>query len=271
MKNPNLETDIVQCLSCGFLYPNPMPNLDPKEVQDNFKDPECYFDDPIDEKRIKKYEELMVTLEKLKPAKGNLLDVGCGRGELVYVAKKRNWNVQGTEISESFAQYTKEKFDIEVLRGDINDLNLSKGSFDVACLNSVIQYVHDPMQTLKKINSLLKKSGILYIEVTNENALIFKITDLFKSLLQRKRVTSHLSPLFPSFQIYGFNRKSLSEALKRTNFAVSSLKIKGLIGGGKVKGRGMANKLLNFIRKIAILAGGLMGKGHLIYCIARRK
>ena len=267
----NLETDIVQCLSCGLLYPNPMPFREQNEIQRDFKDPEEYFSGQITEGRLKKYEKIMKMIEKVKLDKGNLLDIGCGRGELAHVAVKRKWNVVGTEVSESFARYAEERFGVSVLRGDIDDLQLRKGNFDVVCLSSVIQYVQDPLKTLIKIHSFLKENGILYIEVTNEDALVFKIGDFYASIKAGKKIMTHLSPLFPSFQIYGFNKRSLSKALEKAGFKVRSIKVKGAIGGGRLQGYGLIGIIVNLVRKFIIFMGGITGNGHLIYCLAEKR
>lgn len=269
-RDPKLETNIVRCRLCGLMYPDPMPRREKDEIKNDFKNPEKYFSGDVTNKRIKNYERVMRLIEKYKCDKGSLLDIGCGRGEMVHVASGRNWRVTGTEISESFAQYAKEKFNKDVLVGDINDLELPEKNFDVACLNSVIQYVQDPLRTLKKINSLLKKNGILYIEVTNEDAFVFKIGDFFKTIKEGGKVTTHLSPMFPSFQIYGFNKKSLLQALGKSGFKVFYMKIKGATGGGDLKGHGISTKIINFVRKIIISIGGLTGTGHLIWCLAKK-
>jgi len=138
-------------------------------------------------------------------------------------------------------------------------------------MNSVIQCVQNPMRTLRKIYSLLKKDGVLYIETTNDDALVFKIGDFFKSIKEGRKVTTHLSPLFPCYQLYGFNEKSLSIALKSVGFEVSYVRPGGKKGGGKVKGDSFANAVLNLIRKITIYVGGSTGRGHLLFCVARKK
>ena len=152
-----------------------------------------------------------------------------------------------------------------------NDLKFAHNSFDAILLSSVIQYVRDPLGTLKRINALLKENSILYIEVTNEDGLIFKIGNFFKSITGGKKMTTHLSPLFPSFQIYGFNKKALSKALELAGFEICYIKVKGVFGGGRVKGRGFRHIILSFTRKIVIFIGGLTGQGHLIYCLAKKR
>lgn len=265
------EIDIVRCNSCGLIYPDPMPRFAFQEIQNKFGDPVAYFPGFVTASRIRKCEWVLRQIERLEPAKGRLLDVGCGRGEFLYAAGLKGWEALGTDISERFVKFAKETFAVNALAGDIESLNFEKESFDVACLNSVIQYVPDPLKTFRSIAGLLKRDGLLYIEVTNEDALIFKVGDIFESIVNREKVTTHLSPLSPSFQIYGFNKKALKKALDLTGFEIVNIRIKGIFGGGRVEGKGIINIMINLVRRLIILVGGLTGYGHLLYCTAKKK
>ncbi|NQU94900.1 MAG: methyltransferase domain-containing protein [Candidatus Omnitrophica bacterium] len=268
--NPELDTTIARCSSCGLLYPNPMPRSTQSSDRLNFNPEIISLSREALQGQIRKNKKRIRMIEKSKPQKGNLLDIGCGVGELVYVAGKQGWQATGIEVSKKLTQYAKEAFNIDLLLGDVNNLALQEKSFDVICLNSVLQYVQDPLGMLKKAKSLLKKTGILFIEITNEDALVFKMGDFFKTLVSGEQITTHLSPLFPTFQIYGFNKKSLSRALNEAGFKVSNVKIMGICGGGKIIGKGLVNKVVNLIRKAIVLLGGMTGNGHLIFCIAER-
>ena len=269
-RDRRLETRIVKCASCGLVYPNPMPQFTAEELNGNFNQPVGYFDTAAED-RLGSFEEILSEIEKMRPEKGRIIDVGCGRGEFLHIARKHKWDCVGTDVSKAFVQYAKENFKVNAFVGDISDLDLHKDSFDAACLISVLQYVQDPMKTLKRITDLLKKDGVLYIEATNENALIFKMADLVKSIKERGRVTTHLSPLFPSYQVYGFDKKAILTALKKLGFRIHYIRVGGVKGGGKIGGEGAWNFLVNLARKIIIFIGGVTGNGHLIFCVAKKE
>lgn len=264
-------TNIVKCLSCGFIYPNPLPIFDKNEIQSNFDRPEEYFPRQNDI-NIAFYDKVLERIEKIIQAKGKILDVGAGRGEFLYAAKKRNWDTLGTDVSRAFVDFAKKNYSVNIIQGDLKDLNLEAKAFDAATLISVIQYVPDPMSTLKKIHSSLKENGVLYIEVTNEDALVFKAGDFFETITKGIKMTTRLSPLFPSYQLYGFNKISLTYALETCGFEIYNIEIKGMTGGGRPKNfLGLSGALLNGLRKTIVFAGGLTGRGHLIYCIAKKR
>src|SRR3989338_6367484 len=75
-----LETRVVQCVLCGLIYPNPMPRLTHEEIQNNFFRHDEYFPTSVD-LRCRDFEKVLNRIEASKPARGRLLDVGCGRGE----------------------------------------------------------------------------------------------------------------------------------------------------------------------------------------------
>jgi len=185
--NPGLKTRVVRCVSCGLIYPDPMPVLSDDEVQANFGDPAKYFPGDVDDRRLARFDATVKSLEKFLPGKGKLFDVGCGRGELVYAAKRRGWEATGSEISGAFAREARDKFGVDVLKGDIRGMDMPQGEFDAVTLSSVIQYVSDPLGMLKKINTILKPGGLLYLEVTNEDALVFSAGDLFSTSSDTRR------------------------------------------------------------------------------------
>src|SRR3989338_3009343 len=269
-RNPGLETTVVECLSCGLIYPNPMPRFTDSDIQNNFDNHEEYF--PAQEcLRFHEFKKAILEIENLHPEKGRLLDVGCGRGEFLHVAGEMVWKATGQDISRSFVEYGRRKLGVDAMSGELEDLGFPEESFDAVSLVSVIQCLQDPLKTLLVINRLLKKAGVLYIETTNEDALLFRIADFFKSVMSRERVTTHLSPLFPAYQLYGFNPRSLAKVLESAGFKICAFNICGTSGGGSVKGRGAWNFMLNLIRHVIIFFGGSMGMGHLIICLAKKE
>ncbi len=264
------STKVVKCRHCGLIYPNPMPEQEYSEIQENFEEPVDYFASDF-ESRVRFFDRVIDVFERMLPDKGRILDIGCGRGELLYAAKKRGWDATGTDISEAFVKFGKERYGVNAMVGDLKDISLPEGGFDAAAIMSVIQYVQDPMDTIFRVSKLMKKGGKVYIEVTNDDALVFRAGDIFKTLRSGKKITTRLSPLFPSFQLFGFNKKSLTYALNKAGFKVLSIKTGGRSGGGNVPGIGPMNFLLNLMRKMIIYAGGITGNGHLIFCVAEKE
>lgn len=182
-------------------------------------------------------------LSKLPP--GRLLDFGCARGELVYHARLKGREAYGVEISDYCIEYAKNNYGIELFK------EIPAYIFDVITVNSVLQYVPDPLKTLKSLHSHLSDGGTLYIEATNDNSLALRILRLFKP--------GYMTP----FQRHRLFPQALKDLLKKTGFKIETFKVSGFTGGGNLK-------RFNPVWKALIFAGGAIGMGHIIYCTAKK-
>jgi SAM-dependent methyltransferase len=265
-----LIADIVVCKRCGLFYPYPMPTSQDEEIKSNYGDPEQYFPHEISEGRLKLYNLFLRKIFRITGKKGRLLDVGCGRGEMLYVAKKNGWDVLGIDISSDFVKYAKDKFDVDARVGDINGLNFASESFDVVTLLSVLDHMYDPRGSLLALNRILKRGGLLCIEVMNNESLVYKLGDFYYRL-KGKKITTRLSPTFPSFQIYGFSTKSLPYLLRISGFKVVKMAIRGGVSNVvKVRIKGGPEKILRTFRTLCFALANFLNNGQVLEVYARK-
>lgn len=103
-----------------------------------------------------------VNLEKKK-----VLDIGCGYGEILYVLKKKyKCEVEGIEASGEAADLGSKIFSIPIHPTLLEEF-VPKKKFDIVWCSHVLEHTSNPSEFLKKITSLLKDQGYLYIEVPN--------------------------------------------------------------------------------------------------------
>jgi 2-polyprenyl-3-methyl-5-hydroxy-6-metoxy-1,4-benzoquinol methylase len=162
--------DIKLCIKCSSGFSSKIPN-NFNDVYDNkaqFKHHQKSYE------RIRKYRMKRFGKERLDlilkfKNKGNLVDIGCGNGWFLEVAKK-NFMVSGVELNNSLLSFTSKKLKIPVYR----KINLLKDKdFDVITLFDVIEHVSKPMDYLKKVSKKLKKGGIILIYTPNKDSLAF--------------------------------------------------------------------------------------------------
>jgi len=98
IENYNGYYKVLKCLNCVLVYVNPIPQ---KELLEKNYSQEYYTPwlENQREKRIIMWRLRLKTLNGFSNKKGKLLDVGCGEGLLLELAKKDGWDVTGTEIS----------------------------------------------------------------------------------------------------------------------------------------------------------------------------
>jgi SAM-dependent methyltransferase len=95
--------------------------------------------------------------------KGAILDVGCGFGFFLHHMKQKGWEVAGLELSLSGIHYAREELKISVVDTPFEQADLPKEYFDVITLFYVIEHTYDPLSFLKKIHTLLKPRGIIFL------------------------------------------------------------------------------------------------------------
>lgn len=140
--------------------------------------------------RIKRfgYERLNLILKFKKS--GKLVDIGCGNGWFLEVAKK-HFSVKGVEPNNSLLNFTAEKLQIEVYE-KID--SLKKSEYDVITLFDVIEHVNKPMEYLKQISEKLKTGGIILIYTPNRDSLGFSYMKENQNLVIPPYHMTYLSP-----------------------------------------------------------------------------
>jgi SAM-dependent methyltransferase len=100
-----------------------------------------------------------------KPA---VLDIGCGNGRFLSLARSAGWIACGTDPDPK-ARETSALQGLTVL-ADVDDWLMRGACFDFVTLNHVIEHVHDPLTVLKKAAALLRPGGRIYIQTPNIEA-----------------------------------------------------------------------------------------------------
>jgi len=101
------------------------------------------------------------------PGKGaRVLDVGCGNGCSLLQMRGLGWEVAGVEPDpKSAAQAVASGLDVRA--GLLEEQSFPKASFDAITMNHVIEHLHDPLQTLRVCQTLLKPGGRIFIATPN--------------------------------------------------------------------------------------------------------
>lgn len=85
-----VRTRIVRCCTCALIFPNPMPY--PAGEDRRYSDVSGYFDEvmAVTEEGQRRFgAHLARDAERLLGGRGRFLDIGCGRGAVVWAAQAR--------------------------------------------------------------------------------------------------------------------------------------------------------------------------------------
>ncbi len=101
-----------------------------------------------------------------KSSTGNLLDIGCGTGELAGLMARSGWRVVGLEPSRAARRQALEQQRIEAYSSE-KLFELPDNDFDVVTLWHTLEHVHQLHDYLSHIKRVLKPGGYVVIAVPN--------------------------------------------------------------------------------------------------------
>lgn len=101
---------------------------------------------------------------------GRLLDLGCGDGIVLALAREDGWDVHGVELFPEQVQLVRDALGLPVDTADIESYQGTPASWDVIVLTHVLEHLPDPVGALRKIHMLLKPGGVAVLEFPNIDA-----------------------------------------------------------------------------------------------------
>lgn len=155
---------ICRCSTCGYVFDNPRPTQ--REIITFYSQVgkyDSWLEKEEDRTRLWKRRLGILALHRNS---GSLLDIGTGTGQFLALAKGC-FTVKGTEVSESAVHIATERYGVDVIRGQIEELQFPS-NFDVVTLFHVLEHVPDPLATVRKCRQLLNPGGLLVIAVPND-------------------------------------------------------------------------------------------------------
>lgn len=193
----------VACTDCGLMRTDPMPTDAELELyyrNDYRLDYQLAGDRPPKFHIVRSNREACSRAARLagvlKPG-ARVLDLGCGTGEFLKVAREKGCEVVGIEPGESYAKFARSEYGLEVINAPWQKADLPLGIFDVVTCQQVVEHLRDPMAALGAMVAWLKPEGSLYISVPDMRA--------------------NTKPSFERFHfahIYGFTPETLGAALR---------------------------------------------------------
>ena len=165
-----VDTKVVQC-RCGLVFVTPPPSV---HVLQAAYDDEYYRPWAGQQVRRQIWNTRMESIRESCPVPGRLLDIGCGTGDFLDLARTCGWDVFGTEFSESACGLVQQK-GIQVVQGDVWEAKLPAASFDVVTCWHVLEHVTDPRRVLEESFRVLRPGGWLILATPNIHDRLFRI------------------------------------------------------------------------------------------------
>lgn len=194
------ERKVVKCRRCGLVRTEGKLEIDY----------ESYHRDEDYQKFEKMFRNIFLKrvriIEKFIKGEGKVLDIGASTGAFLELFKESGWETWGIEPSKS-GEIARKKV-TKLLRTTFEKVNLPRNYFDVVILNHTLEHVADPVSILKKVKTVLRKGGIVFVDVPNFGGLSSKLFGRYWRFLT------------PEEHLFHFTKESLAKVLKKAGFKV---------------------------------------------------
>ena len=149
---------------------------------------------------------------------GKLLDLGCGDGGLLWLARQDGWDVRGVELHAEQTALVRSRLGIAVDTSDILSYDGAAAAWDVVVLTHVLEHLPDPLAALHKIRGFLKPGGRGVLEFPNIDALDARVRrQLDRWGVHRRRYAATYMP----GHVQEFCRASFAYAAERAGLTLA--------------------------------------------------
>ena len=163
------------CANCGLVFQSPRQDID--ELREYYaayleqSQPDM-ADIPIGfEEHILAVARLRLNFLKSYLREGDrVLDIGCSFGAFLKVLREESGfslKLTGINPEKNLAEFGRRKYNLNIMVGMFEDIDLQPESFDVVILDNVIEHFDDPVQAVRRIHHLLSPKGRIFIATNN--------------------------------------------------------------------------------------------------------
>ncbi|GGG10440.1 class I SAM-dependent methyltransferase [Pontibacter amylolyticus] len=165
---------IVECENCNFKFTNPRP--DAASIDKYYESEEYISHSNIKTGIINRAYHVVrsiTTKQKVElinrhvPAKGTILDYGCGTGVFLNACKQDGWDIRGVEPNIR-AREEASSLTGEIIAKGLEEISGEK--FEVITMWHVLEHIHTLNETLAELINLLQDDGTLIIAVPNADS-----------------------------------------------------------------------------------------------------
>lgn len=194
------QFSVARCKTCGLIRTNPRPTRETIG---------CYYPDeygpfqtgiqpqkPNTSNLWKRafHSVIKYNYEPVPPIPpGHLLEVGCAGGRFMYTMAQQGWQVAGIEPDSKSAEKAR-ALGYSVYTGTLEDAPKPPLQYDLVVGWMVVEHLHAPVASLRKLHEWVKPGGWLAISVPNAASLEFRI---FKDAWFALQVPTHISHFTP--------------------------------------------------------------------------
>jgi len=226
------EFRVYACEACGQVYL--WPQLTDAEVREMFARlytegegsvPELKsyyaftYDDSPDNPLVQLYERWLDRIEARRRP-GRVLDVGCGTGLFLTVARRRGWEPFGIDDCAEATAHAREHFGLDVVDGEFSGVGTAGRSFDLVTMWDIIEHARDPVRVLADARNVLAEGGLVALSTPNQRSILDVVAGALYRL-SAGRIVAPLEKFYIEQHFLYFTPDSLRAALARAGLEMT--------------------------------------------------
>ncbi|MFQ5946009.1 MAG: glycosyltransferase [Anaerolineae bacterium] len=211
---PVLYPPLVRCGECGLVFRNIQGAQERVKEGYEARYSMLELEQWVQDRRGPLYREFLIRYRPA-PGRNRLLDVGCGTGQFLLLARAEGWDVTGVEIAEGGTESARAA-GLPVLTGSLATQALPESSFNVVTLWNVLDCLPNPVEHVTVAKRVLAPGGVLCARVCNLSfhSTLWRLSRRFQ---RWPRLAALLAKHY-FFNQVSFNARTLRQTLEQGGF-----------------------------------------------------
>lgn len=262
--SPVLPSNVVRCGRCGLMYKDPLPDQQALATLYNRTEysEDGYFTNARETNNQQFKMWTMVCDFLMKNGIKEVLDIGCGDGAFLDIAKNNGMETHGVELSGPLFRIAARNHRVRNI--DVRELGSDRAAYGAITIFDFIEHLADPFGTVRLLADKVCDRGYLVVFTPDMGSFQVrsaqKIQGVFPPL--RKIIRRQI---FEGYHLFFFNRSSLRSLLREAGFVpVLEKNWPLLMRGNEAAG------WLKLLMGILDVPARIFGNGYRLLMIARK-
>lgn len=203
---------VRQCAECGLVFVS--PRLTREAMNRVFN--EHYFDYSDPEYWGRRRLPVFRDVGRLLRRHGcqSVFDVGSAYGHFVKWVADEGLVASGCDISRAAVEWGRKNLNVELLHGEVADLDPGGDRYDCAVSLDSLYYAADPAADLRAMRTLVKPSGHVILRLRNNHRVASRARHEGRKPIGQS--------VIPMPHVWAFTPETITELLRRCGFEVVS-------------------------------------------------
>lgn len=218
--NPWLPGAVHRCRTCGLRFKVPDSGAEAVTKlygRRDFAEHDYWGHESV---AVPVFESILGSIRGCWPdGRGALLDVGCGPGTFAGLAHRAGFQVTGVDLNERLIARARKGSPGTFVVGEVPDVPVPDGGFQIVTLLDVIEHVLDPLALLEACGEVIAPGGSIVVYTPNHSGAIVRIA-LAVHHASFGRLSGPVTEIFDGPHVTFFDRTSLLRVLAAAGFEV---------------------------------------------------